>query len=220
VTVSERQSLWLDAHAATPACDAAAPAAVVSSVTVASFVKQQRKQLLTFAGFSGAGYEDATTRLAHAGRVLDARDPRQTLVNIGATAEGIGKVYELAKAKGFTAIGIVSTLARDEGVPLSPCVDHVFFIPDSQWGGRLAGSKHLSPTSAAIVANTTTLVAIGGGDSRLISMSPHQWAAVPCFDPGIWHQPPGSAVASLLPGPPARNGRPQWPARSPGRQEI
>jgi len=83
--------LWgacLSAHAAKPACDAAAPAtvAVVSSATVSSFVKQQRKEVLTFAGFSGAGYEDLAAMLAHAGRVLDACAPGQTLVNIGATA--------------------------------------------------------------------------------------------------------------------------------------
>ena len=91
---------------------------MVSSVTVSSFVKQQRKKVLTFVGFSGAGYEDPATLLAHAERVLDAQNASRTLVNIGATAEGIGKVYELAKAKGFSTIGIVSSLARDEAVPI------------------------------------------------------------------------------------------------------
>ena len=154
----------LNAYAARPACDGAAPAALPRGLTVSAFVKQQRKQVLSFVGYSGAGYEDPATLLSHAMQVLDAQDPGRTLVNIGATAEGIGQVYELARAKGFTTIGIVSTLARDERVSLSPCVDHVFFIHDRQWGGRLADSKRLSPTSAAMVANSTTLVAIGGGD--------------------------------------------------------
>jgi len=48
--------LWgacLSAHAAKPACDAAAPATVevVSSSTVSSFANQQRKEVLTFVGF-------------------------------------------------------------------------------------------------------------------------------------------------------------------------
>lgn len=37
----------------------------------------------------------------------------KVLINSGATAEGIGQVYELAKRRGFTTIGIVSSLARD-----------------------------------------------------------------------------------------------------------
>jgi len=69
--------LWgacLNAQAAKPACDATAPAtvavAVVNSATVSSFIKQQRKEVLTLAGFSGAGYEDPAAMLAHDGRVL------------------------------------------------------------------------------------------------------------------------------------------------------
>jgi hypothetical protein len=69
------------------------------------------------------------------------------LVNIGATAEGIGAVYDIAKQKGFTTMGIVSTLARDEGVALSRCVDYVFYVKDSTWGGRTSSDGRLAPPS-------------------------------------------------------------------------
>ena len=66
----------------------------------------------------------------------------------------------------------MSSLARDEQVALSPDVDLVFFVTDSTWGGRVGGNvdghspggQRLSPTSAALVANSHALVAIGGGD--------------------------------------------------------
>ena len=61
-------------------------------------------------------------------------------------------------------MGIVSVLARDAKLPLSPCVDHVFFVKDDRWGGLIPGTTRLSPTSAAIVANSTSFVGIGGGD--------------------------------------------------------
>lgn len=120
------------ASAATAACGVAAPVAPVGSVVVSSCVKQPRKAMLTFAGFSVSGYDDLPVMLTRAGRVLDAHDPGRTLVNIGATAEGIRQVCSLARAKGFATIRVVSSWARDEGVPFSPGVDHVFFISDSQ----------------------------------------------------------------------------------------
>jgi hypothetical protein len=85
-------------------------------------------------------------------------------IRIGATAEGIGAVYEIAKRKGFTTMGIVSTLARDERVSLSMCVDHVFYGKDNSWGGQVPGTNHLLPTSVAIVETSTSFIAIGGGD--------------------------------------------------------
>ena len=90
--------------------------------------------------------------------------PEETIVNIGATAEGIGAVYRLAKEKGFVTSGIVSTQARENKVPLSPCVDIVFFVKDSTWGGVLPGTDKLSPTSRAIMESSDVLVAIGGGE--------------------------------------------------------
>jgi transaldolase len=64
--------------------------------------------------------------LEKAGHILDEFDPSKTIVNIGATPEGIGAVYELAKRRGFTTTGIVSTQAKKYDAELSPCVDYVF----------------------------------------------------------------------------------------------
>jgi hypothetical protein len=127
-------------------------------------VRTRGRQVLSFLGFSGAGYQDKAAMLALAGRVLAAEDPARVVVNIGATADGIGAVYALARQRGFHTLGIVSTQARDGQVPLSPCVDQVFYVRDSSWGGLDSATGALSPTSQAMVALSSRLVAIGGGD--------------------------------------------------------
>ena len=149
---------------AAQACSGAPATQRADAQQIAQFVHARGMKVLSFVGYSGAGYEDSAAMRATAAQVLSLHDPATTLVNIGGTAAGIGAVYELAKRRGFATIGIVSTLARDVGEPLSPCVDHVFFVPDSRWGGRLPGSTRLSPTSAAIVAHSDEIVAIGGGE--------------------------------------------------------
>jgi hypothetical protein len=131
---------------------------------VSRFFASKHSRVVTFFGYSGAGYEDADAMLQQASALLDKYDSKRTIVNIGATAEGIGAVYELAKRKGFRTAGIVSTQAREQGVPLSPCVDFVFYVKDSSWGGYLPGTTSLSPTSTAMVATSNVLIAIGGGD--------------------------------------------------------
>lgn len=154
--------------AAAQACSGTPAVQQADPATVRDLVRADGRQVLTFAGYSGAGYEDEAAMLALADRALRAHDPARVLVNAGGTAEGIGAVYALARQRGFATLGIVSTLARDEGVALSPCVDRVFFVPDSSWGGLqpAAGGQPaaLSPTSQAMVAASTWLVGIGGGD--------------------------------------------------------
>jgi hypothetical protein len=135
-----------------------------TSMQIQDFVRAKNKRVLSFVGYSGAGYEDPAAMRAAAEHVLSQHDPTRTLVNIGGTAVGIGAVYELAKRRGFATMGIVSTLARDSGDALSPCVDWVFFVRDDRWGGLLPGSTQLAPTSEAIVANSAELIAIGGGE--------------------------------------------------------
>ena len=153
----------LSARAA-PGCE---PASTIKEATpgeIRAFFKGQKMKVLTFLGYSGAEYENKAAMLDHAAGILDRFDPKQTIVNIGATAEGIGAVYETAKRKGFLTAGIVSTQAKENNVELSPCVDVVFYVKDATWGGIVPGTKQLSPTSTAMVETSDVMVAIGGGE--------------------------------------------------------
>jgi hypothetical protein len=130
---------------------------------VKAFFQQQNKKVLTFTVYSGAGYQDTSAMLEQAAKILDEFDPETTLVNLGATIDGIGLVYEIAKQKGFTTTGIVSTQAKEYNAQISPWVDRVFFVEDATWGGFLPDSDELAPTSEAMVSVSDILVGIGGG---------------------------------------------------------
>ena len=156
---------FVDAAAAAPlACQGPTHIRTGDTTAIASHVKATGKNVLSFVGYSGAGYQDPDVLIREASRILDRHDPARTLINSGGTAEGIGQIYDLAKRKGFETMGIVSSLARQEQAPLSACVDTVFFVPDSTWGGELPQGKGLSPTSSAMVFISDVLVGIGGGE--------------------------------------------------------
>jgi len=131
---------------------------------IKAFFERQNKKVLTFAGYSGAGYESEALMLEQAERILGEFDPARTIVNGGATAEGVGAVYQLAKGKGFLTTGIVSSQAKQYNAELSPYVDYVFYVEDATWGGFIEGSEELSPTSKAMVENSDIIVGIGGGE--------------------------------------------------------
>ena len=145
-------------------CDQPSTAREATSEEIRSFFKGRQMKVLTFLGYSAAEYENKAAMLEHAARILDVYDPKVTIVNIGATPEGIGAVYTTAKQRGFPTAGIVSTQAKENNVKLSPCVDVVFFVRDATWGGFIPGTERLSPTSAAMVESSDVLVAIGGGE--------------------------------------------------------
>lgn len=134
-----------------------------SPAAVREFFSSKDWRVVTFLGYSGAGYEDARAMLEQADRILQELDVDKTVVNIGGTAEGIGAVYEKAKARGFKTSGIVSSIAKGRA-PLSPCVDYLFFVPDETWGGYDEKKGKLSPTSEAMLQASDELIAIGGGD--------------------------------------------------------
>ena len=130
---------------------------------VISFFRSRKKTVITFYGYSGMEYEDEKAMLQITREVLSRYSPETTLVNIGATSVGIGAVYPLAKSMGFVTAGIVSTQALEFLEEISEAVDHVCFVPDNQWGGKLPNSNELSPTSKAMVECSDILVGIGGG---------------------------------------------------------
>jgi hypothetical protein len=121
------------------------------------------RRIVTFAGFSGGGYEEPTKVGELLAGFLAEFDPASVIVCSGATAEGIGDVYPIAKERGFETIGIVSAVAEAEHARLSDAVDTVYIIDDTGWGGRLPDGT-LSPTSTAMVAAAYEIIAIGGGD--------------------------------------------------------
>jgi hypothetical protein len=129
-----------------------------------SFIRGRGKMTLTFYGYSGMGYEDEQGMLQTVRHVLNQYRPEKTLVVIGATTVGIGAAYRVAKAMGFETAGIVTTRALAYPQGISEACDHICFIKDSQWGGKLPHSEELSPTSRAMVDCSDIMIAIGGGN--------------------------------------------------------
>ncbi len=130
---------------------------------ITTFFAEQEKTVVTFVGYSGSGYEDPQAMLKRAESILKTLNPVTTIVNIGATPDGIGAIYPLAKQRGFMTTGIVSSQALKYDVAISADVDFAFFVADETWGGFLEGTEQLSPTSTAIVAVSDTIIGIGGG---------------------------------------------------------
>ena len=131
---------------------------------IVEYFASQDKRVVTFVGYSGAGYEDKQAMLTAAQQILEGLAPADTIVNIGATPDGIGSVYELAVQREFVTTGIVSTQAREYDAEISSCVSRVFYVEDEAWGGLIDGGERLSPTSEAMVAVSDLMVGIGGGD--------------------------------------------------------
>lgn len=134
----------------------------MSAEEALAFMKSLNKTVITFFGYSGSGYENENAMLDVVSRILLSNSPESALVNIGATGEGLGKAYKLAKSMGFTTTGIVSSLALEYPESISEYVDHVCFIKDTQWGGRMPDSDEMSPTSKVMVQCSDLMIGIGG----------------------------------------------------------
>jgi hypothetical protein len=120
------------------------------------------RRIVTFVGFSSGGYEDPERVTSLLADIIGGLDSAAVIICSGATADGIGAVYPIAKARGFETIGIVSAVAETEHTHFSDAVDTILVVEDKDWGG-LKNDGSLSPTSAAMVGASDEIVAIGGG---------------------------------------------------------
>jgi len=128
-----------------------------------AFFKSQGKTVLTFFGYM-LGYENEAEMFRIVRDELSKYSPVTALVNDGVTKWGLGEIYPLAKSLGFTTTGIVSRSILDDPSEISPFVDHICFMDDIQWGGKLPNSDELSPTSKAMVDCSDLLIALGGNE--------------------------------------------------------
>ena len=126
-----------------------------------------KKKFVTFLGYSSeyANPENLTKQIK---RALSDFDPKSDLIMAGATVQGIGSVYPIAKEMGFETAGIVSSLAH-HSQNISPFADFVFYILSEQWGGyqSLNGEETqqplLDPVSKVIVRTTHLAIRLDGG---------------------------------------------------------
>src|SRR5262249_35904212 len=130
---------------------------------VVAAIRANGKKVVTFIGYSGLEYEDKAAMLSAVRKALAGYDPKKTIVNMGATPDGIGAAYEVAKELGFETTGIVSSQAKEYG-GLSKSMDRGFYVEDPTWGGFNKEAGQLNPTSAAMVAASDDVIAIGGGE--------------------------------------------------------
>ena len=117
---------------------------------VRAYFQKRNMTVVTFLGYSAADYEDKAAMLKRAEGVLSGLDPSKTIVNIGATIDGIGAVYALAKQKGFETVGIATArISPPRGRYLTRESQRAFY---TQLLDRLRGSPGITA-----VAVTTQL---------------------------------------------------------------
>lgn len=126
-------------------------------------IRLKQKTVVTFAGYSSSEYEDKDAMGQIATERLMDFNAVTTIVCIGASTDGIGAVYKIAKEMGFETIGIVSSLAIGVCDISSHC-DTVYYMADDLWGGVKPGTNELSPTSQVIVGVSDVFLAIGGNN--------------------------------------------------------
>jgi hypothetical protein len=111
-------------------------------------------------------------------RELQALDPDKWIVLIGATEEGIGGAYSMARDMGLETMGLVSMQALTYSGKFSRFVDRIFIVNDPNWGG--SGT----PTTEAFVEISDVISAHGGGENtaavlRRATERDKQWRHTP-----------------------------------------
>lgn len=143
---------------------------ITPSSEILRFFESKKKYVITFAGYGELGYQDISFVEHVIKDVLRHWQPAEIIVNSGTLIrvggeEGIAQVYRLAKELGIETCGIHPgiSLKWADTHPVSPFVDHVYFVEDATWGGYLNDRQEPSPTLKVLMEVTDELIVIGGG---------------------------------------------------------
>ena len=123
------------------------------------------KKTLVFGGFSGLGYAETDKMEATARARIQAEIEANGITNVavvaGATSDGIGAVYKVAKELGVATYGIVSEAGKEYGS--DKFCDKTFFVPDPKGTWQVL-SENGSSYMVDVAKKNGVLVYYGGGD--------------------------------------------------------
>jgi hypothetical protein len=142
----------------------------LSSQEIIDLISLHTKKVFTIFGYSALGYENEEAMLATAREKMSALSKDEWLIAIGATEEGIGACYKVAKELGFETLGIVSTQALSYSGKFSDFVDMIYIVNDELWGGYIPGTKKLTETTKTFLSSSDFILALGGGDNTAATL--------------------------------------------------
>lgn len=156
------------------------------------------KHVMVFSGFSGLGYENPSKLKEEIkeeiARAVDRHGPARLCVAAGATKEGIGIAYEVAKSNwpDIVTIGVVSAQARRWGGESEYC-DHVIYVDDPKETWEVLdekGKSYMAYLARNNESNSSTgeFLAFGGGKVTLrelteVCESNENWKIFPYYRP-------------------------------------
>jgi hypothetical protein len=150
------------------------------SKTVISKYRSLGKRIHTLFGYSTLEYENPGELKRLIRKDLSRLDPKEWIVNIGVTQEGIGGIgYEIAKEMGFETAGTVSTKSIAAGGNFSPLVDHIFIVRDTEWGGYIPETNELTSTTEVFLQSSDSMTAFGGGEITSVTLKEAQKRGIP-----------------------------------------
>lgn len=137
---------------------------------IIDLIRSRKKKVYTLFGYSALGYELPEQMLTVVKEKLTQLSKQEWIIAIGATEEGVGACYSVAKELGFETIGIVSTQALSYSGKFSDYVDMIYIVNDELWGGYIPGTKKLAETTKTFLSTSDFILALGGGENTAITL--------------------------------------------------
>lgn len=142
-------------------------------------IQEKYEYVYTLFGYSALGYASPTKMLESVRKDLSELDNKKVAICIGATEEGIGAAYKLAKDMGFKTLGIVSTQALSYSGRFSDFVDSIYIVNDELWGGYIPGTAKLAETTRAFLGASNFISAYGGGQNTKMTLKAAKELGIP-----------------------------------------